>query len=240
MNENMEKVTKKETLETTNQVEQSNPKNKSKLRMIFVLLFITAFSLITYVVLKGSYLEYKELGEQYINVFWTNIKYKYGLMLVNFILIFMAMYFTNRGIKKGLEVFFKQEEKEMPKMPNKSISFVVAVIGSLLVASLLAPKLLLLTSNTSFGITDRIFNLDISYYMFIKPVISFVIVYFTISILFLSAYMVLYYVIVFNMYFDGIDRNTLKESNMMKKIIRNVRLRAIRVALFIILGTQNV
>ena len=210
MDENIEKEIKEETLDNTKQKEQDKPKKKSRSRMILVLLFIVIFALATYIALKGSYLEYKELGEQYINVFWTNIKYKYGLMLVNFILIFFVVYFTNRGIKNGLEVFFKQEEKEMPKLPNKSIAFVIAVFASLVIATILTPKVLLLTSDTSFGITDRIFNLDISYYMFIKPVISFVIMYFIITVLFLSAYMILYYVIVFNMFFDGIDRTTLK------------------------------
>lgn len=228
--------------ETTiiNEETKQNIKKKSKLRMILVLVFIAIFLTVTYVVLKGNYLEYKELGEEYINVFWTNIKYKYGLMFVNFILLYFIMYFTNRGIKKGLTVFFEQENKQMPKLPNKSIAFVVAVIISLLVSTLILPKILMLTSGTSFGITDRIFNLDISYYMFIKPVINFIIMYFTILILALSAYMLLYYVIVFNMYFDGIDRNTLKESNMMKKIVRNAKLIALGVSLFIMIGTQNV
>ena len=228
-----EEITSKET-------SQAIQKKKSKFRMVLVLVFIAFFALVTYVVLKGSYLEYKELGVEYIAVFWTDIKYKYGIMLLNFILLYTVMYFTNRGIKKGLKVFFEQEEREMPKLPNKSIALVVAVIASMIIASIITPKVLLLTSGTSFGITDRIFNLDVSYYMFIKPIINILILYFTIAILFLSAYMVLYYVIVFNMNFDGIDRNTLKESNMMKKIIRNIRLIAVGVALFIMLGTQNI
>ena len=215
-------------------------KKKRRLRRILVLLFIAIFAIATFITLKGSYLEYKEIGEKYINVFWTNVTYKYGIMIANFFFIFCVMYFTNRGIKKGLKVFFEQEEKDMPKLPNKSISIVIAIIVSLYIATILTPKILLLTGNTSFGITDRIFNLDISYYMFIKPIINFAIIYFIALVMFLSAYMVLYYVIVFNMYFDGIDRATLKESNMMKKIIRNVRLIAIGLALFIILGTQNV
>lgn len=237
----MEESTKiNEELKQNNEETKKNQKKRSKLRMILVLIFIAIFSILTYVVLKGSYLEYKELGEKYINVFWKNINYKYGIMFINFIVLYFVMYFTNRGIKKGLIVFFEQEKKEMPKLPNKSISFVVAVITSLLVSTMIMPKILMLTSGTSFGITDRIFNLDISYYMFIKPIITFAILYFTILILALSAYMLLYYVIVFNLYFDGIDRDTLKESNMMKKIIRNARLIAVGVALFIILGTQNV
>ena len=39
--------------------------------------------------------------------------------------------------------------------------------------------------------------------------------------------MVVYYVIVFNLKFDGIDRETLKESILMKKLIRNARMIAL-------------
>ena len=244
----MEENTKKDEVLENNNVkldENKNqktekPKKKSKLRRGLVLAFLTIVLIVMYVIIKGSYLEYKELGENYINVFWTNIKYRYIIMGVNFVLLYFIMYFTNRGIKKGLSVFFEQEKKEMPKLPNKSISLVISIIVSIIISSILTPKILLLASGTSFGITDKIFNLDISYYMFIKPIIDIVILYFTVMLVFLSAYMVLYYVIVFNMEFDGVDRATLKKSNLMKKMIRNVRLIAIGVSLFILIGTQNV
>ena len=37
------------------------------------------------------------------------------------------VYFTNKKIKKNLEVFFKEEKKEMVKLPNKSIAFTSAI-----------------------------------------------------------------------------------------------------------------
>lgn len=226
--------------QNSNQEQKTTPKKKSKLRVFLVLLFIAIFGLATYVALRGSYLEYQELGSNYISVFWTNITYKYSIMIINFVLLYIIMYFTNRGIKKGLKVFFDQENKKMPKLPNKSIALVFSALVSVLISAILTPKILLVASGASFGITDTIFNLDISYYMFIKPVISILIFYFSLLVLVLSVYMVLYYVIVFNICFDGIDRNTLKESNMMKKLIRNVRVIAVGVAMLILLGTQNV
>ena len=60
--------------------------------------------------------------------------------------------------------------------------------------------------------------------MFVKPIIEQALVFFVLLILFLSIDIILYYVIVFNMKFDGIDRATLKENNMMKKLIRNIKL----------------
>ena len=52
--------------------------------------------------------------------------------------------------------------------------------------------------------------------------------------------MALYYVIVFNRYFDGIDGLMLRESLFIKKILRNVMLIAIIFGIGTILNTQNI
>ncbi len=224
------------------EVKQENnvQKKKNKTRMILVILFLIIFAIGNYISLRGSYLEYKELGENYINIYQTNLKYKYIIMGINFVFLYIVMYFTNIGIKKGLKEFFDEEKKEMPKLLNKSLSLVIAAIGSVVVSNLLLNKILLLSSNTSFGITEPIFNLDISYYMFIKPIIEFFIIYFIGLIIGLTIYMILYYIIVFNIHFDGIDRKTLKQSKLMKKGIRNLKLVTIGIALLTLLNTQNI
>lgn len=224
------------------EIKQENKvrKKKNKTRMILVILFLIIFAIGNYVSLRGSYLEYQELGSNYINIYQTNLKYKYIIMGINFVFLYIVMYFTNIGIKKGLKEFFDEEKKEMPKLLNKSLALVISAIGSVVVSNLLLNKILLLSSNTSFGITDPIFNLDISYYMFIKPIIEFFIIYFIGLIVGLTIYMVLYYIIVFNNQFDGIDRKTLKQSKLMKKGIRNLKLVTIGIALLTLLNTQNI
>ena len=69
----------------------TNNKKKNKARMILVLIFILLFAIISYVSLRGSYLEYLELGEKYIEVFNTNLAYQYGIMLVNFIFLYFII-----------------------------------------------------------------------------------------------------------------------------------------------------
>lgn len=220
--------------------ENKTLKKKSKIRMILVILFIIIFAIGNYISLRGSYLEYKELGENFIDIFQTNLKYKYYIMGINFIFLYIVMYFTNRGIKKGLKEFFDQEKKEMPKILNKSISLVIAALGSVIVSNILLNKIILLASNTSFEIADPIFNIDISYYMFIKPVVEIFITYFICLIIGLTVYMALYYIIIFNMHFEGIDRSTLKQSKLMKKGIRNLKLVTVGIALLTLLNTQNI
>ena len=73
-------------------------------RRILVLLFILICAIINYISLRGSFLEYKELGQNYIDIFWKNIQYKYNVMIFNFIFLYIIMYFTGRKIKKDLKV----------------------------------------------------------------------------------------------------------------------------------------
>ena len=223
----------------TNEKEATKKKN-SKTRMLLVILFLLIFAVISYVQLRGSYLEYLELGQSYTNVFKTNIIYRYTTMAVMFLILYIVIYLTNRGIKKGLKVFFDKENKTQPKLPNKSLALVISAIVSFFTSSALMQKIMLATSGASFGIQDPIFGLDISYYMFLKPLIETAVLYFVILFVGLSIYMALYYIIVFNRYFDGVDGKMLKESLLMKKLLRNVMLIVIGIAILTILGTQNV
>jgi len=107
-------------------------KKLNKIKNILVIAFIAIYLICTYFTLRGEYLECLELGEQYVQNFWTNIKYKYSIMGISFVVISICMFITNIGIKKGLKPFFESENKTMPKLPNKSLIFVVAIIGSII------------------------------------------------------------------------------------------------------------
>ena len=226
--------------ENVNETKSKNKRIKNKSRVKLVVLFLVIFTIISYVGLRGSYLEYLELGEKFTSVFYTNITYKYSIMAVNFVLLYFIIYTTNRGIKKGLKPFFENENKQMPKLLNKSLALVIASIVSIVVSAIFMQKIMLFANSTSFGIQDSVFNIDISYYMFQKPVIEFLIVYFIVLMVGLSLYMALYYVIIFNMYFDGIDGKLLKEGMLLKKLARNVMFIVIGIALLTILNTQNI
>ena len=238
----MEENKKQETiLDTANTKETINKskKKKNKSRMLIVILFLLVFIGISYVQLRSSYLEYKELGEQYINIFYTNITYRYGIMAASFIFLYIVIYFTNVGIKKGLKPFFDKEKKPLPKLLNKSLALVISAIVSIMVSASLMQKLMLFTNATSFGIQDSIFGLDIAFYMFQRPIIETMIFYITVLFIGLSIYMALYYVIIFNRFFDGIDGNMFKNSLFMKKLIRNILLITTGIAILTAFNTQN-
>lgn len=215
-------------------------KKKSKTRKILVLLFIVLFAIFSFINIKGSYLEYKELGENYIEIFKTNLNYKLITFGINFILLYVLIYLTNRGIQKGLKPFFEKENKEAPKFLNKSIAFVMSVLISTFMTNVLMQKILLCASNVSFGMTDPIFNFDISFYMFQKPLVETMIGYFVGIVFVLTAYMAIYYIFIFNKYFNGIDGEMVKNSLLVKKIMRNVIFIVIGISLFTILNTTNI
>lgn len=215
-------------------------KKLNKIKNILVIAFIAIYLICTYVTLRGEYLECLELGEQYVQNFWTNIKYKYSIMGISFVVISICMFITNIGIKKGLKPFFESENKTMPKFPNKSIIFVIAVVGSIIFSNNLVEKALLCASKVSFQKADMIFNLDISYYMFTKPLIETILKYVMKFVILLSIYITAFYIIVFNLYFDGIDRTMLRKSKFIKSLLKNVIILAILAGILTIFSTQNI
>ena len=215
-------------------------KLKKNIKRIIVIAFLIIYILATIISLKGSYLEYKELGENYLEVFFTNTKYKYTIFGANFFFLFLVMTISNKKIKKSLKNFFEKEKKDMPKLPNKSISLIISILVTVFVTNTLLEKIILVISNTSFEITDPIFNLDISFYMFIRPIIKLVIMYYIYLLIGITIYTTLYHIIVFNLYFDGIDREVLKNSNLIKIILRNVIKVAIGIGILNLINVQNI
>ena len=60
--------------EETAKIPQTKKKNKH--RMTLVLIFIFLFAIVTYVFLRGNYLEYNERVDRYAQEFFTNLKFQ--------------------------------------------------------------------------------------------------------------------------------------------------------------------
>ncbi len=227
--------------EETRQQEVKQVKNKTgKRRMKLVISFIVLVLIIAYANFRGEFLEILEISESYTDIFWQNLKYNGIAIAINFVILFIILYTTNNGIKKGLKPFFDQEKKDMPKLPNKSLAFVISILVSCITAELLKNKALLVLANTKFGINDPMFGWDISYFMFQKPFIELIIFYLIAIVIGTTIYSVAHYIIAFNVFFDGIDRQTLKKSRLMKKMITNIKILSILVAVLIVVNSQNV
>lgn len=229
---------KTENTNTTAENKQKENKQSNFRRNIILVVFALAL-LIIYIAFRGNYLEILGIGKNYTDVFWQNIKYQGITMIVNFAFIYLVVYLCNRRIKKGLKVFFEQEKKPMPKLMNKSISFIIAVIVSLITSSFITNKIMMCINATSFSVTDPIFNYDIGYFIMQKPFIEFILFYILAITIVLVIYTAVYYIVVFNKFFDGIDRETLKNSKFISQLLKLVMIIAIIFACIIFVNTQN-
>ena len=216
------------------------PKKNRKLRAIIVISFLILLSIFTYISFRAEYIEILEIGASYENIFWQNIKSKYTIVGINFAILFVAIYINNKFIKSGLKAFFIEEKKEMPKLPNKSIALIGAIIISIISSSYLIEKIMLMLSATSFEVQVPIIGGDIGYYILQKPGIEAILLYFAAIVILLTIYTFVYYVIVFNRYFDGVSRETIKSSKFIKHIIRNVKILIIIIGILVFMRTDNI
>ena len=213
---------------------------KSKKRMVIVILFLMVLASVLFVMFRGAYLEKLEIGEQFVSVFWTNFKYKTISLVATFVLIFLVVYITNKRISSGLKEFFEDEKKAMPKLPNKSISLVIATLVSLATSEFTMNKLMLFVNSTSFEIKDKIFNHDIGYYMFQKPFLEYILWFAIITLVAITIYAGIYYIVALNTQFDGVRSETLKKSKIVKQLLNNVKVLSIFIAVLAFIKTEDI
>ncbi len=218
-------------------------KNKKKLsiKVIIVIAVLIVFCLGTAISLRAEYLNTIEINENYKSVFFQKIQTKYTVFFVVAILIYMCIYILNKFIKRGLKKFFKEENKELPKLPNKSISFILAIIGGVIASTMLADKLAIFQNAALFGGEgDPIFKADIGYYMFSLPFIQSLLLFIIEILVVAIIYTALYYVITLNIYFDGVDSETLKKNTFIKQELFIVVLITIVFSIYIFISAQNI
>lgn len=215
-------------------------KNMKKIKLITVLTFIILFAIVAYISYRAEYLQILEIGEEYLNVFKQRNEYKTKLFAYNFLFIFIVIYINNLLIKKGLKVFFEDEKKPIPKLPNKSIALMLSGIISVIATSIMLEKVILYLNQAWFGINDPIFGLDIGFYFFQKPFISMMLYYIVTIIILLTIYTAIYYIIVFNVYLEGVDRELLVKSSFVKRLKTNTFLIVVGIAGIVFLNTYDI
>ena len=215
-------------------------KTKKK-RVSFVFIFLILFALYAFISVRGEYLEILNAGEKYVDVFNTNMKYKFYIALINIVILYIITYCTTLLSKKGLKKFFDDEKKEMPKLPNKSIAFIFSIIVGLISSNIIFEKLLIAMNKTSFAIADPIFGLDLSFFIFQEPFIKLMLIYIISIVVLLSVYILIYYIVTFNVYFpEGIDRQILRKNIFFKQLVANIIIITICISVFILVGTVDI
>lgn len=251
MKENKKEQSKAEEIKVTEKVENKEQNKKeetktsekhkqNKIRKTIVTIVLILAAIILYIIERGQYLEIKEIGENYLPIFWQNLRNISITAILNFIIVFTVIYISTSKIKNGLKTFFEDEKKAMPKLPQKSIAFIIATIVTIATSGYILQKALPCFYNTQFVATDPVFGLDIGYFVFIWPFLELITMYALIAIIAATVYMAIYYLIVFNVYFDGISRESVKKSNIEKQALSNLKKIIVLFAILILLLTQNI
>lgn len=231
-----------------NQTELNNKKNQKtetkkhnlKLRTIIVLASILLFAIGIGIAYRANYVEMQEIGQNYVEVFNKNLKYKLLIGSSNFIFVFIIMCITNGLIKRGLKKFFEEDKREMPKLPNKSIALIVSILAAIISPNLFIEKIIFFLNNSQFGISEPIFNMDVGFYMFQAPLIEQTLYYLLVVFIGITIYTVTYYIVAFNVYFEGINGQTLKNNTFIKHVIFNGMVIIFLIVALILLNTQNI
>lgn len=251
MKENKKKQSKTEEIKVTEKVENKEQdkkeeakvnenKKQNKVRKTIVTIVLILAAIILYIIERGQYLEIKEIGENYLPIFWQNLRNISITAILNFLIVFTVIYISTSKIKDGLKTFFEDEKKAMPKLPQKSIAFIIATIITIATSGYILQKALPCFYNTQFVATDPVFGLDIGYFVFIWPFLELITLYALIAIIAATVYMAIYYLIVFNVYFDGISRESVKKSSIEKQALSNLKKIIVLFAILILLLTQNI
>lgn len=251
MKENKKEQSKAEEIKVTEKVENKEQNKKeetktsekhkqNKIRKTIVTIVLILAAIILYIIERGQYLEIKEIGENYLPIFWQNLRNISITAILNFLIVFTVIYISTSKIKDGLKTFFEDEKKAMPKLPQKSIAFIIATIVTIATSGYILQKALPCFYNTQFVATDPVFGLDIGYFVFIWPFLELITMYALIAIIAATVYMAIYYLIVFNVYFDGISRESVKKSNIEKQALSNLKKIIVLFAILILLLTQNI
>ena len=214
---------------------------KTRKRTIFVTALILIFAICFYINVKGEYLQILGIGEEYLEIFRQNYIQRIIIYLICFCLVYAFTYITTVFMKKGFKKFFEEDKITMPKLPNKSISLAFGIIWGLIVSSQITEKAILAFNSAKFGISDPIFNIDIGYYVFQKPFIETAILYLIITMALLTIYVVVYYIIVFNRFFDkGISIETFKKNTFLKQLVVNASIIIILISIFTLVNIQDI
>ena len=214
---------------------------KIRKREIFVILFLIIFAIYSVINIRGEYLQILSIGEQYLEIFRHNLKQRTYVFLASFAIIYLLSYITTAFVKKGLKKFFNEDKKEMPKLPNKSISFAYATIAGLIFSSTITEKAILFFNRTFFARTEPVFNLDIGYYVFQKPFIEAILYSFIIVMAVMCVHITVYYVICFHKFFNqGINMDTLKKNTFIKQIVTNIFLILLAISVLSIITVQEI
>lgn len=119
-----------------------------------------------------EYIQIKEIGEQYLSVFATNIRVRLIAQLVSLLVVFVLFAANNLVVRR----ICRGEHDDLMLisriMPMLLVTFIISFIASRFISDSVYDEFLTFANSTSFGRTDPVFFNDIGYYLFQRPFLA--------------------------------------------------------------------
>lgn len=223
-----------------NKEQKKSSKKNIAIRNIIVCITIIVVALICAIIFRAEYLNIKEISDKFTQIFFKKVNNRLYLGGAIFVITYLIIYISNKFIKHGVKKFFDDENKQMPKLPNKTLAIIGAIIASVAGMITLSEDYTMFANIAWFGKTDPVFGMDIGYYIFTIPFIESVIFFAIAELICLILYTAFYYVIVMNLYLDGVDVELLKKNTFIKQILSIVVIITFLFSSYIFLTAQNI
>lgn len=200
--------------------------------IVLILIFISSFN--TIINFITDYQWFRELG--LTDTFLKRLKTQITIGIPTFILLFVTIYFYFRFIKKkhykASEIDNKENNDKWLNRGFLIISFFLSSIISRIFINNLWFNILQFTNRTSFNLNDPIFNRDISFYVFILPLLKSVIglLFFLIIVLLILTFII--YVLLFS--FRRSEYNMYEDEGLfnIRRVPRFINRKALKNAAF--------
>jgi len=151
--------------------------------VIFAILLISALVLLPLISLYGDLLWFNSLG--YGSVFWTMLSTKMIIGIAAALFLFVFIYLNLKYTKK--------------KKGKRSLKPFIIIVGFIALITGIAfsstwETVLKFNNVSTFGLTDPVFNADISFYTFVLPFYNFIVDYLLVVVFFSIVFTILSYI----------------------------------------------
>lgn len=116
-----------------------------------------------------DYIQVQEIGQEYVSVFWTNIRVRLIAQVTSFLIVFVV-FMANNIVLRRISLKENGDLALISKVvPMVLVTFIIAFIASRFISDNVYSRFLAFANSTAFNRVDPVFQQDIGYYMFIRP-----------------------------------------------------------------------
>lgn len=163
--------------------------------VILAIVFSIAFDLFL------ELIQIKEIGRNFVSVFWKNFYVKLSVQVVSFMILFFVFFVNNAVIKRNIERIVGKISLLKKNILNVIVSVLLALIASRYLENNLYIKFLTFKHSKPFNIKDPIFNKDVGYYVFERPFFLSIVNFLFYLVIFVCIYTVVLYIVLYGFAF---------------------------------------